>query len=143
MIVNFLFKLSSGLKLNCIDYQSSDTMAETENEIQIERYFNQEKEYINTGHKNFKINIERKNQAPEVPPELNILNRPPQNGATLNQNGAVPCRPKRGTAFLSRNKNDRNKVVPGTRSFCEGLALTEILIAVQCSSFLFLFKVCH
>ena len=47
--------------------------AETENEIQIKRYFNQEKEYINTGHKNFKINIERKSQAPEVPPELNIL----------------------------------------------------------------------
>ena len=58
--------------------------AETENEIQIERYFNQEKEYINTGHKNFTINIERKNPTDSVPPqkpkreslvpELNILN---------------------------------------------------------------------
>ena len=58
--------------------------AETENEIQIKRYFNQEKEYINTGHKNFTINIERKNPTDSVPPqkpkreslvpELNILN---------------------------------------------------------------------
>ena len=52
--------------------------AETENEIQIKRYFNQEKEYINTGHKNFTINIESKTSA--KPPrdsaelELNILN---------------------------------------------------------------------
>ena len=58
--------------------------AEAENEIQIKRYFNQEKEYINTGHKNFTINIERKNPTDSVPPqkpkreslvpELNILN---------------------------------------------------------------------
>ena len=52
--------------------------AETENEIQIKRYFNQEKEYINTGHKNFTINIESKTSAKSprdsVELELNILN---------------------------------------------------------------------
>ena len=47
--------------------------AERENEIQIKRFFNQEKEYINTGHKNFTVNIERKTPKPELPPELNIL----------------------------------------------------------------------
>ena len=47
--------------------------AERENEIQIRRYFNQEKEYVNTGHKNFTINIERKPPASDQPSELNIL----------------------------------------------------------------------
>ena len=47
--------------------------AERENEIQIKRFFNQEKEYINTGHKNFTVNIERKTPKPELPSELNIL----------------------------------------------------------------------
>ena len=47
--------------------------AERENEIQIRRYFNQEKEYVNTGHKNFTIDIERKHPASDQPSELNIL----------------------------------------------------------------------
>ena len=34
--------------------------AERENNYQIKRYFDQEKEYINSGHKDFEINFERK-----------------------------------------------------------------------------------
>ena len=61
--------------------------------------------------------------------------RPPQDGATLYQNGAVPGRsrsfgnehdqkvylerndPEQGTSRFQKNGNEWNEVVPGTRSF--------------------------
>ena len=60
--------------------------AAKENENQIKRYFDQEKEYINSGHKDFNINFERKqieaksdeqesnNSSDSSPSGLNILN---------------------------------------------------------------------
>ena len=49
--------------------------ADENNENQIKRYFEQEKNYINSGHKNFGINFERKIEKSESqkPFELNIL----------------------------------------------------------------------
>ena len=65
-----------------------------------------------------------------------VLGRGPQNGTTLYQNGAVPGPSSSGLTFLSRNKNDRNKLVPGTRPFCGELVLGPYLeqqLLEQCS----------
>ena len=45
-------------------------MSERENKNQIKRYFDQEKGYINSGHKDFKINFERKKKSTAGPAHL-------------------------------------------------------------------------